>query len=259
MLGLVVDLPVPGGGDSGSSHIIKSVRALLDFVFLAQYQSHTMKPIECLQNSLAAFHNHKVVFLDLGVWEHFNLPKLHSLTHYASSIRLFGTTDNYNTEQSKRLHIDLAKDAYCVTNCKDEYPQMTAWLECQEKMQRHAALIDRKQQDLQQLAQTQKAIGPPSILAQCVKMTCHPLVKAVSFDTLKTHYGAPKFQDALADFVAQVNYPKARGSTLCSHAEDAHIPFWGVPVFHIIKFTETEKSETIDSVHAQPEQKDTCG
>jgi hypothetical protein len=44
LLGLVVDLPVPDIQDS--SRIIKSVRTLLDFVFLAQYKCHTMETIE---------------------------------------------------------------------------------------------------------------------------------------------------------------------------------------------------------------------
>ena len=257
LLGLIVDLPVPDGRDP--SRIIKSVRGLLDFVFLARYQSHTTESIERLQDCLAAFHDHKEVFLDLGVRENFNLPKLHSLTHYASSIELFGTTDNYNTEQSERLHIDFAKDAYRATNRKDEYPQMTAWLERREKMQRHAALIDRKRQDLPQSPQAQKIIGPPCIRVQCVKMTCHPSAKAVSFDALKTQYRALNFQDALADFVAQVNNPGVRGNTLRSRAEDTLITFRGVPIFHFIKFTETGGSETIDSVHAQPERRDKRG
>ena len=254
LLGLIVDLPVPDGRDS--SRIIKSVRALLDFVFLAQYQSHTTESIERLQNCLAAFHDHKAVFVDLGVRKNFNLPKLHSLTHYASSIQLFGTTDNYNTEQSERLHIDLAKDAYCATNRKDEYPQMTAWLERREKIQRHAMFINGKRhnphQDTQQRTQTQRIIGPPWTHTQYMKMTRHPTAKRVSFNGLKTRYGAPNFQDALADFVTQVNYPEARGSTLRSHAANMLIPFQGVPVFHIIKFTEFEESETIDSIHARP-------
>jgi hypothetical protein len=68
-----------------------------------------------------AFHNNKAVFINLGIWENFNIPKLHSLLHYASSICLFGTIDNYNTEQLECLHIDLAKEAYHATNRKDEY------------------------------------------------------------------------------------------------------------------------------------------
>ena len=254
LLGLVVDLPIPDGRDP--SRLIKCVCALLDFIFLAQYQSHTAETVERLQRCLAAFHDHKAVFLDLGARENFNLPKLHSLTHYASSIQLFGTTDNYNTEQSERLHIDLAKDAYRATNRKDEYSQMTLWLERREKMQRHAASINRKQQDLQQRAYAQTIIGPPGTRARCVKMTLHPSVKNVSFDGLKTRYGAPNFQDALADFVTQVENPGASRSTLLSHARNLLIPFQGVPTFYVIKFTGTEESQIIDSVHARPKRKD---
>jgi hypothetical protein len=91
-------------------------------------------------------------------------------------------------------------------------------------------------------------------------MTRHPSVKTVSFDTLQIQYGALKFQDALADFIAQINFPEARGSALRTRAEDTLIPFQGVPVYHVVKFTETEESsETIDSVHVRPEQKDTRG
>jgi hypothetical protein len=59
---------------------------LLDFLFLAQFQSHTSQTIYCLQQLLSAFHENKAVFSDIGVWQHFNLLKLHSLLHYASSI-----------------------------------------------------------------------------------------------------------------------------------------------------------------------------
>jgi hypothetical protein len=127
LLGLIIDLPIPGG--QNSSRMVKAVRTLLDFLFLTQYQCHTTHTISRLDDSLSAFHENKEVFLDLGVREHFNFPKLHSLIHYVSSIHLFGMTDNYNTEQSECLHIEFTKNAYHATNHKDEYPQMTLWLE----------------------------------------------------------------------------------------------------------------------------------
>jgi hypothetical protein len=159
LLGLIVNLPVPGGHDS--SHIVKAVCSLLDFLYIAQYQCHTSDMLDRLQGCLAAFHEHKMVFLELGAQENFNLPKLHSLSHYVSSIRLFGMTDNYNTEQSERLHINLMKNAYCASNHKDEYPQITLWLEHCEKVQQHAKFIEWRQQDDQQTPQVQKPIGPP--------------------------------------------------------------------------------------------------
>ncbi|KAI0027352.1 hypothetical protein K488DRAFT_61832, partial [Vararia minispora EC-137] len=70
------------------------------------------------------------------------LPKLHSLRHYAPSIRLFGTADNLNTSYSERLHIDFAKSAYHSTNRKDEYPQMTLWLLRREKIHMHHQYVE---------------------------------------------------------------------------------------------------------------------
>jgi hypothetical protein len=163
LLGLMVDLPLAGGLDL--SRLVRAVRALLDFLYLAQHQSHTSETIHQLQESLAAFHSNKGIFIDLGIREHFNIPKFHSLTHYVGSIRLFGTTDNYNTKQSERLHIDLAKDAYHATNCRDEYPQMTVWLECCEKIQRHDAYIEWRQRGDCQGQQSRRPIRPLSMPA----------------------------------------------------------------------------------------------
>ena len=132
LLGLVVDLDLPGG--TSPIPLIHSIRSLLDFLYLAQYPMHTSETLRLLHQSLEQFHENKHIFVDLGIRNNFNLLKLHSLTHYVDSIKLFGTTDNYNTEYAERLHIDLAKDAYRVTNHQGEYTQMTVWLEQREKI-----------------------------------------------------------------------------------------------------------------------------
>ena len=118
----------------------------LNFLYLAQLPSHTSNTLHCLEDSLANFHTNKLIFVDLGIREHFNIPKIHSLIHYSASITLFGTTDNYNTEQTEHLHIDLAKDAYRATNRKGKYSQMTTWLEHHEKVQQHLAVIKQWQE-----------------------------------------------------------------------------------------------------------------
>ncbi|KAH9962224.1 hypothetical protein BC827DRAFT_1103808, partial [Russula dissimulans] len=139
LLGLVVDLPLPHG--QLPARVLRAVHALLDFVYLAQFRSHTTDTINRLEDSLARFHDNKAVFTDLGIREHFNIPKFHSLVHYSSSIILFGTMDNYNTEQTEQLHIDFTKDAYRASNHKDEIPQMATWLSHHEKIQQHATFI----------------------------------------------------------------------------------------------------------------------
>lgn len=258
LLGLVMDLPVPSG--AAPSRIIRTVRALLDFLYLSQLPSHTTNTLRHLEESLAQFHDNKDVFVNLGVRDHFNIPKVHSLLHYKSSITLFGTTDNYNTEQTERLHIDFTKDAYRATNHKDEYPQMTTWLERREKMEQHALFVAWRQQahqDLQPSART--PLGPSKPVPRAIRMTRHPSLKAVSFNDLADKYSALDFQDALADFIARINNPQASTTALRALAEDTLIPFRSVAVFHKIKFASTGDSDIIDTVHVRPEQKDARG
>jgi hypothetical protein len=169
LLGLVMDLPIPDG--QVSPRIIAAVHALLDFLFLAQFPSQTTNTITHLDNSLARFHNNKDVFIDHGICDHFNLPKLHSLLHYSPSIHLYGTTDNYNTEQTERLHIDFMKDTYCATNRKDEYSQMTTWLERRKKVQVHSSFVTWCQHSDREDVPSAKPVGPPCPGAQSLRMS----------------------------------------------------------------------------------------
>ncbi|KAF8261802.1 hypothetical protein EI94DRAFT_1888146 [Lactarius quietus] len=146
LLGLVLELPLPSR--QVSLHLVTVVRALLDFLYLAQFPSHTNDTITHLDSLLTCFHDHKDIFIDLRICQHFNLPKIHSLSHYIQSICLFGTTDNYNTEQTKQLHIELMKYAFRATNRKDVPHQMVMWVEWHEKVQDHVAFIKWQQEQV---------------------------------------------------------------------------------------------------------------
>ena len=139
LLGLIVSLPLRSGWSP--VRLVHAVRALLDFVYIAQYPAQTSETLVQLYTALERFHANKAIFVDLNIREHFRLPKLHSLDHYIASIKFFGTTDNYDTQHTERLHIDFTKDAYRATNHKDELPQMTLWLERREKILQHQAFI----------------------------------------------------------------------------------------------------------------------
>jgi hypothetical protein len=126
--------------------LIQAVRAVVDFIYYASLQQQTSKSLLALRQSLAEFHRLKDVFLELGGRHggHFNIPKLHSLQHYEALIRLFGTTDGYNTESPERLHIDYAKNAFRASNRKDYIAQMTRWLERQESVDHFAQFLEWK-------------------------------------------------------------------------------------------------------------------
>ena len=135
LLGLILDIRLLNG--ASPSHLLQAIHALLDFLYLAQYPCHSTETLQLLDNTLLKFHENKDMFIDIGIHEHFKIPKLHLLHHYVMYIKLFRSPDNYNTQYTECLHIDLAKDAYHATNHRVEYPQMTLWLEQREKVYRH--------------------------------------------------------------------------------------------------------------------------
>jgi hypothetical protein len=116
------------------SRVLAAVRGALDFIYYAQYQSHTEASLRKMDAALKLFHQNKAIFVDLGIRSDFNIPKIHSMIHYTASIRLFGSADGFNTELPERLHIDLAKHAYRASNKRDYVIQMTKWLRRQDSL-----------------------------------------------------------------------------------------------------------------------------
>jgi hypothetical protein len=73
--------------------MIPVVRSLLDFIYLSQLQYHTSMMISSLENCLKTFHDNKNVIIELGICDHFNILKLHSLLHYVDCVTKAGFCD----------------------------------------------------------------------------------------------------------------------------------------------------------------------
>ncbi|KAJ7302587.1 hypothetical protein DFH08DRAFT_918911 [Mycena albidolilacea] len=201
----------------------------------------------------------KSIFVDLGIRTDFNLPELHRCEHYSPDIKLFGTSDNYNTEYTERLHIDLAKDAYRATNRKDEFSQMTLWLERKEKIQRHHKFIEWKRNG-SPLPPIVETLHPGIIYERKLTMPKHPTHKAVKFTTLETAYGAPFFRDALSRYIVQLTDPSLTLNQIEHEANSFDVPFNSLPVFQRVKFSTSDTyanngptDSIVDSIHVQPQ------
>ncbi|KAJ3730728.1 hypothetical protein C8R42DRAFT_550016, partial [Lentinula raphanica] len=114
---------------------LTAVRAILDFIYLAQYSTHDEDTLSYMSDALNLWHAKKSSFIDVGVHDDLNIPKFHALQHYVEMIRFFGCTDNYNTEMFECLHIDFAKKGWRASNKREKFPQMTKWLSRQENVQ----------------------------------------------------------------------------------------------------------------------------
>ncbi|KZV63194.1 hypothetical protein PENSPDRAFT_590307 [Peniophora sp. CONT] len=113
---------------------ISAARAVLDFIYLAHFPVQTTSTLALLQDALERFHASKDVFVDLEIRKDFNIPKIHSMLHYAPSIIECGSALPLSTDAPERLHIDFAKLAYRSTNRKHYVRQMILWLTRREKL-----------------------------------------------------------------------------------------------------------------------------
>lgn len=266
LLGLVIDIRLPNGLDN--RRLVGAVRAALDFLYLAQYPVHTTETLALLETALHDFEENRQIFIDLGIRDHFDIPKLHYMRHYIYFIRRYGTTDNFNTEYTERLHIDMAKDAYRATNSKNEYPQMTAWLDRRERILLHSKFIQRRSQS--QTNNTPQPTQLTTILPSLVyrrkhQMAQHPTKKGITLDTIKHTYFATFFESALARFVAQYQNHNLTVTQVQHAAANIHIPAYRFPVYHRLKFTacdpfklNPDEASVVDSIHIEPGRFDTA-
>jgi hypothetical protein len=262
LLGLIVDLCLVD--NFASARLITAVRALLDCLYLSQYPLHSTLTLQLLENAIDTFDSNKDIFIDLGIRQHFKINKFHFLRrHYVPAIKLYGTTDNYNTEYTERLHIDLAKNAYRSTNRKDEYPQMTTWLIRREKMHYHATFVSWKAAG--RPLPDQWTLSAAARDRRRLQFTKHPTRKAVTFDELIEGYGADCFRQSLAEFMVQLRNPdwsRIRVQTTAAYWE---APFHRVAVYHKIKMLQqdtdgfTGVDGVLDSVHVKPSRKNKRG
>lgn len=263
LLGVVVGLKSKDGGNLAP--LVRCVRALMDFLQLALYPIHSDTTLLQMQDALTLFHRDKDIFVQYGV-TNMLIVKLHKLGHYVLAIQQYGTTDNYNTEYSERLHIDYAKEAYRASNRKGEvYDQMVNWLGRQEKIMRHQRYIDwciagRPIDNVD-------AVQPQIVHRPLVTLSKHPTVAVVKIDTLVRDYGATNFHQAMKRYLAMLKSPIPYWNAM--EVEEAawyaDLPFQDVQVRHRIKFWNRDPYGRVDVddhweiVHCKPSQRNRRG
>lgn len=262
ILGAIVDIPLDDPGNR--ERLLKAVRALLDFVYISQFPEASEKTLDQLQDALDRFHDNKDVFVDLGAREHFNFPKMHALQHYIDSIKLFGTADNFNTAYSERLHIDYAKDAYRATNRKDEYPQMTLWLQRREQILAHSVYIRWRLEGRPSVQDMPRAPLPRAPKLK-KKLADNPNVPSITLAKAERLYGADNLRRKLTEYVVRTQNPELPERLVQQVSDTTVLPFRTIAAFHRLKFWHPDVferegdliPELPDSILARPAYRDT--
>ena len=120
--------------------IMDCFRGLIDFIYLAQYESHSTETLGYLDEALAAFHDNKEAVAASGVRRgvrrknRFNIQKIELFHHVRRLIEELGSTPQFTAEQTEHCHMTMAKLPYRHTNRKGYAAQMCRFLDRQEKI-----------------------------------------------------------------------------------------------------------------------------
>lgn len=177
------------------------------------------------------------------------------LQHYIESIKMFGTTNGYNTETTERLHIDYVKDAWRGSNKKNALEQMGRWLIRREAIHDFGYYVKWQTGDLDMAPQTPR--GRRRVCESKLGMTVAkaPSARNVSIQVLEDKYGAQGFSKALQTFVSQYREQNAR-YTRRRRDEDVRVYVSHVDVWHTLKFNLVDiqlgTRITHDIIHVAP-------
>lgn len=92
--------------------MVRTIRAFIEFCYIARQEVHDTKSLQKLQETLERFHHYRTIFISTGVRSDFNLPRQHSLIHYVKLIRAYGAPNGLCSSITESKHIKSIKDPY---------------------------------------------------------------------------------------------------------------------------------------------------
>ena len=107
--------------------LLRAIRALIDFIYLARYDGHSTETLQYLQDALDEFHENKQHIAHKKVRgddTKFNIPKLELLQHVVRQVKLNGSAPQFSTDQLEKCHSIYVTQLYRATNHKGYAEQM---------------------------------------------------------------------------------------------------------------------------------------
>lgn len=104
--------------------IIRSLRAFLEFCYIARKSFLTEHNLDELKDAVSRFHQYREIFINSGVRKDFLMPRQHSITHYHSLIRLFGAPNGLCSSITESKHIRAVKEPWRRSNRNEALGQI---------------------------------------------------------------------------------------------------------------------------------------
>lgn len=93
--------------------VVRTLRAFLEFCYIARHDIITEKTLSDLEDALDRFHRYRIIFEELGIRpDGFALPRQHSVVHYLWLIRAFGAPNGLCSSITESKHIKAVKEPW---------------------------------------------------------------------------------------------------------------------------------------------------
>lgn len=261
-------LAVIAGHPSITDGVMKSIRSMIDFIYLAQYESHSTDTLHYLDKALRKFHRNKHSLSEAGVRDgprkkgEFKIQKLERMWQVGQSCMELGPSYQFSTETNERDHKRFIKATYARTNKKDFQRQMCRSLDRFEKRIFFGDLLKHQGHtpSNSKPCHDTKANGPadtPAVWRAWPRFAPLPRVKdlfkqssAVSsttafqlnktpawsnrpVDIVATQFGIPELRSALADYHSS-STPHDRG-WIRKASNSSYLPYENLEVWNGVR------------------------
>ena len=199
--------------------------------------THNTATLQYMVEALDQFDANKNFFIKTSIRSDLKIPKFHSFYHFIESIKLFGTTNNYNTKMFECLHIDFANKGWRASNQRDVFPQMVTWLSQQEKISSFDNYLDFVEKKLNPIPSSVTLSNSKNLPISIVKFPTFPNKLIYSIEA--THH-PPCFSQHLKEYLnSLLNHP-----TSTRRSNSYALPFTHLNVFSQFKFHPVSLDDT---------------
>jgi hypothetical protein len=98
------------------SEMVQCMSAFMDACYILRQNSITSTALSTARDFVKRFHELRTVFITEGVRTSISLPCQHVLTHYLTSIPLFGSPNGLCSSITESKHIKAAKEPWRHSN-----------------------------------------------------------------------------------------------------------------------------------------------
>ncbi|KAF7290661.1 C2H2-type domain-containing protein [Mycena indigotica] len=102
------------------TEIVQVISTFLDFCYLSRRKDFDESTLDQIETTVDQFRERRKVFVDVGVRTDFNLPRQHSIGHYAHSIREFASRADFEQRGMLEVRTKALPDKLPTADDKDD-------------------------------------------------------------------------------------------------------------------------------------------